>query len=74
MPLFGPISISENGDRAGQRVDALGLVAVGLAPPLRRALVMLRPHEPLALDLHGQLERSVKDRGNVAGAMLDRRP
>jgi hypothetical protein len=60
-----------DGDRAGRRVDALGLVAVGVALALGGALVGAGAQEPLALDLHGQLERTAKDRGDVTGAMLD---
>ena len=60
-----------DGDRACRRVDALGLVAVGIALALGGALVGASAQEPLPLDLHGKLERAAKDRGDVAGAMLD---
>ena len=60
-----------DGDRAGRRVDTLGLVAVGIALALGGALVGAGAQEPLPLDLHGKLERTAKDRGDVAGAMLD---
>jgi len=60
-----------DGDRARRRIDALGLVAVGIAPPLRRPLIGARAQKPLALDLHGELERPAKDRGDVIGAMLN---
>jgi hypothetical protein len=57
-----------DGDRAGRRVDALGLVAVGIALALGGALVAAGAQEPLPLDLHGKLERAAKDRRDVAGA------
>lgn len=58
-------------DRACRRVDALGLVAVGIALALGSALVGTGAQESLPLDLHGELERTAKDRGDIAGAMLD---
>ena len=60
-----------DGDRACRRVDALGLVAVGITPTLGRALVEAGSQEPLPLDLHGQLERPCEDRRDVARPMLD---
>ena len=60
-----------DGDRAGRRVDALGLVAVGIAPALGSALVGAGAQAPLPLDLHRKLERAAEDRGDVGGAMLD---
>ncbi len=47
-------------DSACRRVDALGLVAVGIALALGRALVGAGAQEPLPLDLHGKLERTPK--------------
>ena len=60
-----------DGDRARRRVDALGLVAVGIALAFGGALVGAGAQEPLPLDLHGKLERAAKDRGDVAGSVLD---
>ena len=60
-----------DGDRACRRVDALGLVAVGIALALGGALIGAGAQKPLPLDLHGQLERPAKNRGDIAGAMLD---
>ena len=42
-----------DGDRAGRRVDAPGLVAVGIALAFGGALVGAGAQEPLPLDLHG---------------------
>ena len=42
--------------RAEDGVDALGLVAIGVAAPGRAALAAPRPDELLALDLHGHVE------------------
>ena len=58
-------------DRARRRVDPLGLVAIGMAPAPGGALAGAGPQEPLPLDLHGKLERTAKDRRDIAGAMLD---
>ena len=60
-----------DGDRAGRGVDALGLVAVGIAVPIGRALVEAGAEEALPLDAHGEVERADKGRGNAFGAMLD---
>ena len=60
-----------DGDRARRGVDALGLVAVGIALAFGGALVGAGAQEPLPLDPHGKLERAAKDSGDVAGAMLD---
>ncbi len=53
-----------DGDRAHRRIDALGLVAVRIAPPVIRPLVEAGAEKPLALDLHRQLERPAEDRGD----------
>ena len=58
-------------DSARRRVDALGLVAVGIALAFGGALVEAGAQEPLPLDPHDKLERAAKDRGDVAGAMLE---
>jgi hypothetical protein len=52
-------------------VDPLGLVAVGIALAGLRALVEARAEEAFPLDLHRQLEGAAKDRGDVAGPVLD---
>jgi hypothetical protein len=58
-------------DRAGRRIDALGLVAVGIALPLGTALVETGAEKPFALDLHGQFESSCEDRRYVSGTVFD---
>ena len=58
-------------DRARGRVEALWFVAVGIALTLARALVEACAEKAFALDLHGELERPAKDRGDVAGAVFD---
>ena len=58
-------------DRAGRRVDALGLVAIGIALASRAALVEAGAEKPLALDAHRQLESPREHGGDVVGSMFD---
>ena len=53
-------------DGAGGCVDAFGLVAVGVALPVRGAFVKAGRGKALALDLHGQLEGLCEDGRNLA--------
>jgi hypothetical protein len=69
-PMIGSLG-NLHRDRAGRRVDALGLVAVGITLPLDGPLVAAGSQEPLPLDLHGQLERPREDRRDVVGAVFD---
>ena len=55
VAVSGGLGHSE-AQRAHDGVDALGLVAVGVAAPGRAALAAPRPDELLALDLHGHVE------------------
>ena len=60
-----------HGHGARGRIDPLGLGAICIAPTLGRALVTPGAQEPLALDLHRQLERPREHRGNVCGSRLN---
>src|SRR3990172_3812324 len=60
-----------DGYSARRGVDALGLVAVGIALPLRAAFVKSGLQEALALDLHRQIKGAREDPGDVARPVLD---
>ncbi len=60
-----------NRDRAGGRVDALGLAAVGIASATGRALVMARAEKALALDPHRQFKGPGEYTRDVVRAMFD---
>ena len=58
-------------DRARRCVEALGLVAIGIATSALGALIVAGGEEALAFNLHRHLEHARKDRGHFARAMIN---
>ena len=57
--------------RTGRGVDLLGSGAVGVSPPLGRALIVAGAQEPLPLDPHGEIEKAGEDRRHVLATAFD---
>ena len=56
---------------ASGRIDPLGLVPIGIALTLGRALVMPGAEKALALNLHRQFERAREHPGEITRARFD---